>query len=655
MDLQKKNSLSYYNVAINVPLNKLFTYHFQKTLVPGTLVRAPLGPKTRQVKGVVMEEVPAPSDFKTKTLIPNPQKTNSHPQVSLHPHLLTWAQWLSRYYCHPIGQILSLFHPPLPAPLKTLSSPSDPENLESDFSLSSEQRHVFEPIKNSLESFQVHLIHGVTGSGKTEIYLQLIREVLKKDLQVLVLVPEISLTPQLESRFKKRFGTLQMTTIHSQITPRKKTDAWYDIALNRKKILIGARSALFTNFSNLGLIVIDEEHDSSFKQDEQFKYHGKDAAIMLAQIWKCPIILGSATPSLESWHHTQKGKFVYHHISQKVFKQSFPQVTLVDLKSAPRFKDDYFWYSQALHEALCRHLNKNQQVALFLNQRGRAQSIQCMSCGHKIKCPHCDITLTQHGLRDLLCHYCGHFEKFKNFCPQCQSSQLMPLGLGTEKVEEVIQAHFPNSRIIRADRDTIGNRKDMEAFVEDVENERAQILIGTQMIAKGLDFPKLSFVGVLLADVGLNVPDFRSTERIFQLICQVSGRAGRRQGLQSEVIIQTFNPQHIVFQKALHHDYKGFAELEIQEREVFNYPPFTRIASLRVQGPQIASVEKACQWVLQKAQTLKSHSNAYDQIELLGPTPAPIHKIKNTYRNLFLLKSNFLGLIQNFFAKSLIV
>ena len=598
-----------------------------------------------------MERVSAPCDFETKALIVSSHSKSFPSEISLHPHLLKWAQWLSHYYCHPIGQILSLFHPPLSAKLKDLPPPSSPEELEDDFSLSTEQSRIFDAIKTSLGDFKIHLVHGVTGSGKTEVYLQLIKEILKKNLQALVLVPEISLTPQLENRFKKRFGASQIATIHSQITPRNKTDAWYDMALNRKKILIGARSALFTNFSKLGLIIVDEEHDSSFKQDEQFKYHGKDSAIMFAQTWKCPIILGSATPSLESWHHAQNDKFTYHHMSQRVFKQSFPQITIVDLKSAPRFKDHHFWYSQPLHEALTRHLNKNQQVALFLNQRGVAQNIQCMSCGYKIKCAHCDITLTQHGSKDLLCHYCGYFEKLKNFCPECKSSQIMGLGLGTEKVEEVIQTYFPNSQILRADRDTIGNRKDMEAFIEDVENEKAQILIGTQMIAKGLDFPKLSFVGVLLADIGLNVPDFRSTERIFQLICQVSGRAGRRKGLDSEVIIQTFSPNHPVFQKALHHDYRGFAEQELQEREIFNYPPFTRIASLRVQGSQISAVEDSCQWVIQKAQTLKNKFKAYNDIEVLGPTPAPIYKIKNLYRHLFLLKSNSPQLIQTFFRQ----
>lgn len=645
--LSQKSDRKYYELAVNAPLHRTFTYHYDgdKDLSPGLMVQAPFG--SRKVNGVIIKSVPSSSvDFKTKGLVIAEDLAD---RISLSEPTLKWALWLSDYYFHPIGQVLNHFFPTLKkkTPKTTLSS----SELEASLNLSDEQQTVFNKILAQLNSFNVHLVHGVTGSGKTEIYLQLINEVISRGQQALVLVPEISLTPQLEDRFKRRFGDSKVAVIHSQITPRNRTNAWYDILENKKPILIGARSALFSNFKDLGVIIVDEEHDSSFKQDEKLKYNGKDSAIMLAKLSGCPIVLGSATPSLESWNQAVDKKFELHTLKQRVFKQATPEIEILDLRTAKALPGHEYWYTTALHEKITQHLNNNHQVALFLNRRGVAQTIQCLDCGVKMDCPNCDISLTLHHKQDLLCHYCGYHEKKPARCPKCNSEKLLDLGLGTEKVERVLQELFPEKRIVRADRDSIENRADMEDFIKTVEDHEAHILIGTQMIAKGLDFPKLSFVGVILADVGLNIPDFRASERIFQLVTQVSGRAGRRKELKGEVLIQTFNPEHSVFKWVTESSFEGFAHEELTERQVFQYPPFARISCLRVQTPESDAGIQACRWVQHKIDALKKKHPEYSGIEILGPTPAPIQKIKNQYRHLFLLKTPHPMLSQKFFAQ----
>lgn len=635
----------YYELAVNAPLNRTFTYHFdsEELLPSGLMVSAPFG--SRKLNAVILKEVPKDNvDFTTKALELNPEAQNILPY-----HLLEWSHWLSQYYVYPLGQVLNHFFPTLKK--KDTLKGQTPSTLESPLTLTDEQSHVFSSISKDLHRFGVHLVHGITGSGKTEIYLQLIDKVIHEGKQALVLVPEISLTPQLEDRFKKRFGDNKVAVIHSQVTPRNKTNAWYDIHENKKSILIGARSALFSNFKSLGIIIVDEEHDSSFKQDEKLKYNGKDAAIMLAKYCDLPIVLGSATPSLESWSQALEGKFHLHSLHDRVFKQATPSIEILDLRSSKALPGQEFWYTEALHEKITKHLNNNHQVALFLNRRGVAQTIQCLDCGAKIDCPNCDISLTLHHKQDLLCHYCGYHEKKPTRCPECQSERVLDLGLGTEKVERVLQELFPEKKIVRADRDSIENRADMEEFIRAAEDHEAHILIGTQMIAKGLDFPKLAFVGVILADVGLNIPDFRASERVFQLITQVSGRAGRRKELDGEVLVQSFNPEHSIFKWAQENSFQGFAEEELSERQIFQYPPFSRISCLRVQTSQKDDGPKACQWVTQKMHALQQKQPEYQALEILGPTPAPIQKIKNQYRHLFLLKSARPLLAQKFFAQ----
>ncbi|MCO5112653.1 MAG: primosomal protein N' [Bdellovibrionaceae bacterium] len=635
----------YYELAVNAPISKTFTYHYdsEQVLSPGLMVKAPFG--SRKVNAVILKEVPSQDiDFTTKSI-----DVDLEAPVMLSTPMLQWGKWLSEYYVYPLGQVLNHFFPTVKR--KERAPSAKPSSTETPLNLTDEQQTVFDSIYKQINSFNVHLVHGITGSGKTEIYLQLIDKVMAEGKQALVLVPEISLTPQLEDRFKRRFGESQVAVVHSQITPRKKTDAWYDISEHNKSILIGARSALFSNFKNLGIIIVDEEHDSSFKQDEKLKYNGKDAAIMLAKLLNLPIILGSATPSLESWNQALEKKFQLHTLKDRVFKQAMPKVEILDLRQSEAYPGQEFWYTKALHEKITKHLNNDHQVALFLNRRGLAQTIQCLDCGQKLDCPNCDISLTLHHKHDLLCHYCGYHEKKPLRCPHCQSEKLLDLGLGTEKVQNVLQELFPEKKIVRADRDSIENRADMEEFIKTAEAHEAHILIGTQMIAKGLDFPKLAFVGVILADVGLNIPDFRASERVFQLITQVSGRAGRRKELDGEVLVQSFSPEHSVFKWAQESSFEGFSQEELTERNLFLYPPFSRLSCLRVQTAEKETGLLACQWVSQKIEALKQKHPEYTTLEILGPTPAPIQKIKNQYRHLFLLKSSKPLLAQKLFAQ----
>jgi len=480
----------------------------------------------------------------------------------------------------------------------------------------------------------------VTGSGKTEVYLQLLERTLQQGKQGLVLVPEISLTPQLIHRFAARFGD-QVAVLHSQLTDRERTNQWWDIVDGKKQILIGARSALFCPMKNLGLIVIDEEHEPSFKQDEKLKYHARDSAVVLGKFANCPVILGSATPSLESWKNAVEGKYHLHRMVQRVENRSMPTVEIIDMRTESKGGQVPSWMSHKLFEAMTTVLQKKQQVALFLNRRGVAPVTLCPACGYTYECPNCDISLTLHGKFHLVCHYCDYHQDFKIECPSCKEGEMSPLGLGTELLENDIRQLFPEARVARADRDEIQNRADLEHLIHEMESGETDILIGTQMIAKGLDFPKLNLVGIVLADVGFNLPDFRATERSFQLITQVSGRAGRHvsQGESpGSVLVQTYNPEHPSLLFAQNHDFEGFAAHELDNRRPLNYPPMGKLISFRIQGSQLPRVHEATRLLSNRCLSLKAAKPHYQSVELLGPAEAPLAKLRGQFRFHMILK-----------------
>ncbi|WP_413569081.1 primosomal protein N' [Bdellovibrio sp. HCB117] len=637
-----------WRVAVDAPLPEALTYSFAHPLKRGQLVNVPLG--RRKVKGLVLGPTDKVPDFEIKSIDSIDEEYSPLPEA-----FMKWLEWLAQYYIHPIGQVAQSAFPPLKKTDKQRQSKRPPviPKLESDtnLNLTEEQSACFESISQH-HNFSTHLLFGVTGSGKTEVYLRLLEKVLSEGKRGLVLVPEISLTPQLIQRFARRFGD-KIAALHSQLTDRERTNQWWDIVEGRKSILIGARSALFCPIEDLGLIIVDEEHEPSFKQDEKLKYNGRDAAVMMGKMMNCPVVLGSATPSLETWKNAVDGKYHLHTLRHRVANRALPEIEVIDLRKQ---KDDSeeqkkivekyshlpFWLSPKLYDRMHEVLDRGDQAALFLNRRGIAQMVVCPACGHTRECPNCDISLTLHAHSHLICHYCDYHENFKTKCPDCKEGQLEAIGLGTELVETDLARLFPGKTIARADRDEIQSRADLEDLVQKMESGEIDILVGTQMIAKGLDFPKLKLVGLVLADVGFNLPDFRATERSFQLITQMSGRAGRhvQEGeAPGMVIIQTFNAEHDSITFARNHDFEGFAKHELEIRGQLSYPPVGRLVSFRIQGTHLGKVEDTAGLLARRAHALKAQFPQYNSIEILGPAEAPLSKLRGQFRFHLLIKT----------------
>ncbi|OZI13282.1 primosomal protein N' [Bacillaceae bacterium SAS-127] len=489
------------------------------------------------------------------------------------------------------------------------------------------------PVLQSIEQEQhdTFLLYGVTGSGKTEIYLQSIQQVLEKGKEAIVLVPEISLTPQMVHRFKGRFGN-DVAVLHSGLSTGEKYDEWRKIQRKEVKVVVGARSAIFAPFENLGIIIIDEEHETSYKQEENPRYHARETAIKRAQHYHCPVILGSATPALESFARAQKGVYKLLTLSKRMNDQALPEVEIVDMREELR-DGNRSMFSRALFEKLEDRLQKGEQTVLFLNRRGHSSFIMCRDCGYVSGCPHCDISLTYHRYRhQMKCHYCGYEEPVPNTCPECNSEHIRYFGTGTQKVEEELGKLLPHARVIRMDVDTTSKKGAHEKLLRQFEEGKADILLGTQMIAKGLDFPNITLVGVLTADTMLHIPDFRASEKTFQLLTQVSGRAGRHE-LQGEVIIQTYTPEHYSIQLAGAQDYDQFYQQEMMIRKLGHYPPFYFLALVTVSHYDVLTASSITEKI---ADYLRSHLSP--SAIILGPVASPIPRINDRYRYQCLIK-----------------
>ena len=503
------------------------------------------------------------------------------------------------------------------------------EEKEEKKPLTEEQQNVVIEFENSTD--QVYLLHGVTGSGKTEVYMELIEHCLNRGQKAIVLVPEISLTPQTISRFSKRFGS-QIALLHSALSDGERYDEWRRINRNEVDIVIGARSALFAPLQKLGLIVIDEEHSDSYKQDDSNpRYDAISMAIKRAQLNKnCKVILGSATPSLDSYARALKK--VYHLLSlpNRINKKGLPTVTLIDMNQ--EFKKSKGHFSPSLLEKIIETLHRNEQVILLLNRRGYANFVTCKNCGYTIKCPHCDITLTYHKTsNNLRCHYCGYATNKVTICPECHEEALSDLGTGTEKVEEELKQLIPEAKILRMDFDTTSKKGSHQKMIEQFKTQKFNILLGTQIVAKGLDFANVTLVGVINADTSLNIPNFRSSEATFSLLSQVAGRSGRG-SKTGEVIIQTYNPNHYAIKYVQKHDYQSFFKKEMMMRKELNYPPYYYIAYIRISGKD----DKLCYKESLKIQKLlKKYLN---MTTILGPSPCNIYKLNNVYRYGIILK-----------------
>ena len=518
---------------------------------------------------------------------------------------------------------------------------ADQEFLETTpLHLNNEQEVALTEILKSTENGDIKkpiLLHGVTGSGKTEVYLQAVQSHLDKGKTALILIPEISLTPQTVQRFKSRFASMQdqVAVLHSHLSQGERFDEWHRIRKGKARIVIGARSAIFAPLTNIGIIIVDEEHENTYKQETNPRYHGRDIAVLRAHFEKATIVLGSATPSLETFQNTQSGKYQLIKLLQRADHQSMPIIRVLDMKlEAQKQKGRDAILSDKLRTSMETKLKDGEQVILFLNRRGFARSLQCPSCGHVCECKHCAIPLTYHKSDErLVCHMCGYQAITPRKCPECGDKSIRLQGFGTEKVETIIQKVFPQARIARIDADTMRRKNALRDTLAKFKARKIDIIIGTQMIAKGLHFPNVTLVGILNADLGLHVPDFRAGERTFQLITQVAGRAGRGE-LEGEVVIQTFTPHSPSIQFARHHDFDGYAEQELQFRNQFSFPPFAHVALIGTRSTH----ERRAEFTLENIhKRLKKNLPAH--IELGEPLPSPLTKAHGQFRYQLMLKS----------------
>ncbi len=483
------------------------------------------------------------------------------------------------------------------------------------------------------------LLHGVTGSGKTEVYMKAAEDVLSQGKQVIVLVPEISLTPQTVSRFKGRFGN-RVAILHSRLSLGERYDEWRRIRQNQVEIVVGARSAVFAPFERLGLIIIDEAHEDSYKSDVRPRYHAKEIAAKRCEMNDAVLVLGSATPSLEDYYKAIQKEYRLVELNSRIGHQPMPKVEMVDMRRELEMGNRSM-FSNKLYQAIKSTLESKEQIILLINRRGYAYFVSCRSCGHVIKCQNCDVSLTYHSREQVLkCHYCDYQEKYPKVCPECNSKYIKHFGTGTQKIEEELYKLFPSVRLLRMDMDTTSRKGAHHRILDAFQTLNYDILLGTQMVAKGLDYPNVTLVGVIAADTALNLPDYRSSEKTFQLVTQVAGRAGRGKKL-GRVVVQSYQPEHYALQYACNHDYVGFFRREIQIRQQFNYPPFSHIIRVLVTGEQESSLiqftKSMIEWLRKRIDgDILLKRGLVD----LGAYPAPIERIKNKYRWQVLIRIN---------------
>lgn len=499
--------------------------------------------------------------------------------------------------------------------------------------LSKHQQAAFESIKKSFADNEVTLLHGVTSSGKTEVYVKLIKEFIEKGQQVLYMLPEIALTTQLITRLQFYFAD-KVSVYHSKYSTNERVEVWHNVLQKKDKaqIIIGARSSLFLPFQDLGLVIVDEEHEPSYKQFSPApRYHARDTAIVLANLHKAKVLLGSATPALETYYNAKDKKYALVEMTERYAEVALPDIELISLRESYHKKRMQGHFSTTLVEAITEVLSKGEQVLLFQNRRGFSPTVECLTCGHSPQCPNCDVSLTYHQhKRQLRCHYCGYHIAMLEACMACGSAQLDTKGLGTQQIETELKALFPDKNIARMDQDTTKGKHAYEKLIEGLEEGEIDIMVGTQMLAKGLDFRNISLVGVMNADSLLNFPDFRAHERSFQLLLQVAGRAGRTEK-QGKVIIQTFNPQHAVLQQVVHHNYAEMFAIQLKERFDFKYPPYFRLIKITVKDRKYIKMESAAIWLSQSLRNVfKEH--------ILGPEQPPVGRIRNEYLTNILVK-----------------
>ncbi len=628
-------------VALPVPLPRNFTYIYEEgdsdgpRPEVGDLVVVPFG-RRREVIGLVVAVRREPGNLteidgnKLRKVV-----RLLGPEYSLAKDRFNLAGWLAGYYALPLGEVVPLFHPPAPGTKArksrhvTAAYPLD-EN-SGDILPTSDQTAAIAIAADHIENrnFGALLLHGITGSGKTEVYLRAIQEALDRGRGALYLLPEIALTPQTVARISDRFSET-VGTIHSGLSAGERCRVHEAAAAGDIRVVVGPRSALFAPVRDVGLIVVDEEHETSYKQDEKPRYHARHAALIRAREAGAFVILGSATPDLESYRNAREGRYIHIELSYRPIGR-VPVVEIVDMRGG-KYSEGF---SPALTARLEETLDNGRQAILYYNRRGFARALQCGECGESVACPRCDIGLTLHlRPRRLLCHYCGFTLDVPQQCPSCAAESFLPSGGGTEKVELALAAQFPGVKLLRLDQDTTRRRGAHARLLSAFASGEASILVGTQMVAKGHHFPNVDLVGVLAADDGLTLPDFRAQERAFQLLTQVAGRTGRTQ--PGKVIFQTWQPEHPVIQAAAAQDYAAFAETELEVREQLGYPPFRRLMRIGISGRTLSKVTAAAAAL---ADVLRPEL-APPEFDLLGPAPAVFARLQDRYRFQLLLKGS---------------
>lgn len=525
----------------------------------------------------------------------------------------------------------------------------DPASSRQPRVLSQQQRRALETLVPALNAgrFRAVLLHGVTGSGKTEVYLGLIEHTLRSGKTALVLMPEIALTPGVAQEFRARLGNT-VAILHSGLSDGERRDEWWRIKRGDARVVIGTRSAVFAPLENPGLVVVDEEHDPSYKQQESPRYHGRDTAIVRGKQAGAVVVLGSATPSVETFHHSQEGKYGYLRMAARIHSRPLPEIRLVDMRADFRTANGRSPLSAELGEAIGARLERQEQILILLNRRGYAAHVLCRSCGENIQCRFCSIAMTYHKIRKaLVCHYCGFRQRVPQKCPACHGKYLYFMGEGTEKVEGLLKESFPEARVDRLDRDAARRKDAHRQILGRFRQRKTDILTGTQMISKGHDFPFVTLVGVVSADHSLSFPDFRAAERTFQLLSQVSGRAGRGER-PGEVLIQSYCPEHYCFRFVTSHDYQGFYEKEIQFRRFMHYPPFTALALVLVRDKNLAAASRTIGRFAELLQGAR-----LPQTRILGPTQSPLARIRSEHRFQLLIKSGSRSRLQALLRKTL--
>ena len=669
--------MKYAEIALNVPLNQTFTYltlaeGTERVSLKGENLQPDLLTKTRKstvknfesqigkraevkfgnrrLTGIIVklfDELPKDLPYDASKIRPIIRVLDEEPLLT--SELINLGIWMSNYYLTPIGEILNSM---IPSGKRETSSQdfsfTDEFPEQKIVTLSDEQKKAIESITSSdNETVKFHYLYGTTGSGKTEVFLQVAEKILKKGKGIIYLVPEIGLTPQVIEAVTMRFGST-VAVLHSGLTPSQKLTEWNRILHKEARIVIGARSAVFAPVPQLGLIIIDEEHDGSYKSNNTPRYHARQIAMYRCSKLAIPLLMGSATPSVESWNSISNGQFECHKLTKRLAGGAPPKIKIIDLSKQPSSGQSI---SQELFEAIDKAVAKKRQAILFLNRRGFNHFFRCSYCGYELKCKNCSVPLTYHkSINRLKCHYCGWSLEAPNSCPQCGSFDVGYSGFGTEFIEAEVKAKFPNARVVRVDTDSLTKKGELQDKLDAFKKGEYDIMLGTQMIAKGLNFPNLKVVGIVLADTGLHLPDFRASEKTFALITQVAGRAGRFFP-DGEVYVQTYNPGAESIYYACNAKVNEFYSSEISTRKLLEFPPFSRLVRLVFRSPNLEDAKSTAhnaKQILEEqlSELKKKFSSLSADVEILGESECPINKIAANYRYQIILKSKNINILQ---------